>query len=433
MTTANTFNINGKSSDYGWGLRDDGVEGIVVWKGTWWTHLAKGTDICFTDATIDTDYLFVQPGSTYQINGNSADYGWGLRDDGVEGIVVWKGSWWVHLPKGADIQFADKTVDTDYLFSGGNTGGGNSGSSYNIDGNSADYGWGLRDDGVEGIVVWKGSWWVHLAKGTDLCFNDRVVDTDYLFNGSTNHAPVANDDAFSGLAGAAVSGNVLTNDTDADGDKLTAVLDSGPANGTLTLNADGTFSYTPKAGFTGSDSFVYHTEDGKQACDTATVTITVTPNETPKTASIGDKVWLDANKNGVQDNNEAGVSGVTVQLKDAAGNIIASQVTDSSGNYLFDKLAAGEYQVGVTAPSQYELTAKDAFNNGADGIDSDVNVSTGHTDTISLKDGDAIRTVDAGLIAKAPPASARLPSVTWCLKTRTSTASRTLVKMALPM
>ena len=55
---------------------------------------------------------------------------------------------------------------------------------------------------------------------------------------------------------------MLANDTDADGDPLTATLVSGPANGTLTLNADGSFVYTPNANFNGTDTFTYSVSDG---------------------------------------------------------------------------------------------------------------------------------------------------------------------------
>lgn len=69
---------------------------------------------------------------------------------------------------------------------------------------------------------------------------------------------------------------VLGNDVDPNGDPLTAVLDVGPANGSVTLNADGSFTYTPNAGFTGTDSFTYLATDGTNLSDPATVTITVT-------------------------------------------------------------------------------------------------------------------------------------------------------------
>ncbi len=67
----------------------------------------------------------------------------------------------------------------------------------------------------------------------------------------------------------------LGNDTDADNDPLTAVQLSGPANGDATLNADGSLSYTPNAGFTGDDSFTYAASDGTDQSAAATVTITV--------------------------------------------------------------------------------------------------------------------------------------------------------------
>lgn len=69
---------------------------------------------------------------------------------------------------------------------------------------------------------------------------------------------------------------LLGNDSDDDGDALTAELRSDPVFGTVTLNADGSFSYTPAPGFSGSDSFIYRADDGRDAGNDATVTITVT-------------------------------------------------------------------------------------------------------------------------------------------------------------
>jgi T5SS/PEP-CTERM-associated repeat protein/predicted outer membrane repeat protein len=67
---------------------------------------------------------------------------------------------------------------------------------------------------------------------------------------------------------------VLANDSDADGDSLTAILESGPEHGELTLNADGTFTYVPEPHFFGTDRFVYRASDGF-ASTPATVTIVV--------------------------------------------------------------------------------------------------------------------------------------------------------------
>jgi VCBS repeat-containing protein len=70
---------------------------------------------------------------------------------------------------------------------------------------------------------------------------------------------------------------LLDNDADADGDLLTAVKLSDPGHGQLTLNPDGSFTYTPEAGFRGVDSFTYKANDGHDDSSAATVTIYVNP------------------------------------------------------------------------------------------------------------------------------------------------------------
>jgi ELWxxDGT repeat protein len=86
-------------------------------------------------------------------------------------------------------------------------------------------------------------------------------------------------------------GNVLANDSDPNGDPLTAILVSGPTNGTLTLNPNGMFNYTPNSGFTGTDTFTYKANDGSLDSSVATVTITVTAapvvNQAPTLNAIG--------------------------------------------------------------------------------------------------------------------------------------------------
>jgi VCBS repeat-containing protein len=109
------------------------------------------------------------------------------------------------------------------------------------------------------------------------------------FQYRTNAAPVANNDAYGTNEDTALTVNapgVLGNDTDADGNALTAVLVSGPAHGTLTFNANGSFTYTPAANYNGSDSFTYKANDGQADSNTATVSITVTPvNDAPVAAN----------------------------------------------------------------------------------------------------------------------------------------------------
>jgi hypothetical protein len=80
---------------------------------------------------------------------------------------------------------------------------------------------------------------------------------------------------------------VLANDSDEDGTALVATPVTGPANGTLTLNADGTFTYTPGVNFTGTDSFRYRVSDGALVSGVATVTIAVNPANVAPTAADG--------------------------------------------------------------------------------------------------------------------------------------------------
>jgi VCBS repeat-containing protein len=93
-----------------------------------------------------------------------------------------------------------------------------------------------------------------------------------------NDAPTAADDAYSTTQGAALSpsasGGVLANDSDIDGDVLTAVLGTGPSHGALTLNSDGSFTYTPSAGYVGADSFTYTARD-PSSTDSAPATVTI--------------------------------------------------------------------------------------------------------------------------------------------------------------
>ena len=70
--------------------------------------------------------------------------------------------------------------------------------------------------------------------------------------------------------------SVLNNDSDADGDSLTASLVSNVQHGTLSFSPNGTFTYTPTAGFLGTDTFTYKDYDGMEWSTVATATIAVT-------------------------------------------------------------------------------------------------------------------------------------------------------------
>jgi VCBS repeat-containing protein len=100
-----------------------------------------------------------------------------------------------------------------------------------------------------------------------------------------NDAPVAVNDSYTTNEDTPLTitaPGVLANDTDVDGNPLTSILNAGVSHGTLTLNANGSFTYTPTANYSGPDSFTYHASDGTLNSNIATVTITVTPvNDAP--------------------------------------------------------------------------------------------------------------------------------------------------------
>lgn len=90
-----------------------------------------------------------------------------------------------------------------------------------------------------------------------------------------NQAPVAVDDSIAvGQDSSANVIEVLSNDTDQEGDSLTIISFTDPANG-IVINNNGNVSYTPDAGFVGTDSFTYTIDDGQGHTATATVTVTV--------------------------------------------------------------------------------------------------------------------------------------------------------------
>ena len=118
-----------------------------------------------------------------------------------------------------------------------------------------------------------------------------------------------------------------------------------------------------------------------------------------KPASVGDKVWMDVNRDGLQDADEPAMPGVTVTLTradgtavtDAEGNPVASVTTDANGKYVFENLLPGDYTVAFTNPAGYEATISDAGDDR--GLD-----SNGSSASVSLAQGQDDATVDYGLV-----------------------------------
>jgi mRNA-degrading endonuclease HigB of HigAB toxin-antitoxin module len=105
-----------------------------------------------------------------------------------------------------------------------------------------------------------------------------------------NKPPIAVDDAYqTDMNQALIVGapGILANDSDPDGDPLSAIIDIGTSNGTLNLSLNGAFTYTPNSGFSGVDQFTYMANDGEFSSNIATVTITVVDtNQAPTNISL---------------------------------------------------------------------------------------------------------------------------------------------------
>ncbi len=114
-------------------------------------------------------------------------------------------------------------------------------------------------------------------------------------------------------------------------------------------------------------------------------------------SSISGTLFNDTDGNGLRGTTETGRAYVGVTLKDSNDVVIDRTTTDWDGTYQFD-VADGMYQIEVSKPRDAAFTAKDYGSNTNDAIDSDVDVATGLTDTITVSGAD-VANIDAGLVA----------------------------------
>ena len=122
-------------------------------------------------------------------------------------------------------------------------------------------------------------------------------------------------------------------------------------------------------------------------------------------ASVGNIVWVDNSysnlaSNGIQDAGEKGAAGVTVYLKNSAGAIVASTVTDSSGYYLFSEVNPGEYSIKVQQPIGYQFSLQTNMDDNENNLcdkGSDVNATTGESYMFTLEKGENEMDIDVGI------------------------------------
>ncbi len=115
-----------------------------------------------------------------------------------------------------------------------------------------------------------------------------------------------------------------------------------------------------------------------------------------RTGLIGDLVWLDENRDGIQDPDEMGMDGVRVELYRAGeSELLASTITNSDGIYNFTNVPPDEYYVKIIPPLYLGIGPLNATLN--DSIDSDINPFTGNSEVISLVSGEIHTMTDAAL------------------------------------
>lgn len=154
----------------------------------------------------------------------------------------------------------------------------------------------------------------------------------------SNSAPIANADAFTvnenGILTVASASGVLSNDTDVDGDSLTAVVVTQPTDGTLNFSGNG-FTYTPDSDFFGTDTFTYRASDGTDLSNTATVTITVNAVDSTNTFTLAE-------------NSTAGTVVGTITPEGELGSSVVFEINDPSLNPLLE-IAADDHLTGDPA------------------------------------------------------------------------------------
>ena len=123
---------------------------------------------------------------------------------------------------------------------------------------------------------------------TRLIFDDIYINASPLYGaGVCNSAPVAGNDIYNGITGTPVSGNVMSNDSDANGESMTASVVTTSADGVVVMNSNGSFTFTPNPGFVGSvATYTYQLNDNGFDVTTSNVALVTINYADPVTLPV---------------------------------------------------------------------------------------------------------------------------------------------------
>ncbi|RBI69111.1 hypothetical protein DQW77_15625, partial [Roseovarius sp. TE539] len=192
-----------------------------------------------------------------------------------------------------------------------------------------------------------------VVSGAQISTHSSVMEIE-----GVNDAPVANGEFELIDEDDEAAGTVANATSDVDGDTLTHAVTGAPADGTVTMAADGSYTYTPDADFNGTDSFTYTVEDGNGGSDSATVTIVVSPvNDAP----VAENVLVEGDNSG-----------------DIAGAIPITDPDDTTFSFTFPNGGPSKGSIAFASDGSFTYTP----NAGETGFDDfEVQVSDGEDST----------------------------------------------------
>jgi autotransporter-associated beta strand protein len=199
---------------------------------------------------------------------------------------------------------------------------------------------------------------VHDLSGLELAGNG-TAGTNYVRTFTIVYQPpAATADSYTATQGSTLTvaaPGVLANDTDPQGYPLTATLVSSPSNGTLSLNSNGSFTYTPNSGYLGPDSFTYEATDGYGSSSPTTVSLIIGP-ATLTWDGVPSGNWTDAQWSGGNlpyPNNTANAVVSTASVVDVTYKQAANSLEISDGGY-----------VGIAAGASLSVTTDTSVTGG---------------------------------------------------------------------